>query len=445
MRILLLGCNHKTAPLAIRERVAFDDAKAAAALEQLRVHYPDSEAVLLSTCNRVELYLARPVHGHPRSEEVIDFLARFHGVPLADLTPLMYVHQNRTAVDHLLRVACSLDSLVLGETQILGQVRNAFRLAQERKTAGPVLARLCQDALGTGKRVYSETTLASGHVSVASIAVHFARQIFDRFSDKRVLLVGAGKMGEQTLARVAELKPAEVLVTNRSPERAERLASLYAGRAMPFGRLTEALAAADIVITSTGSTEPIIDHEMMAAVCKARRYRPIFLIDIAVPRDVQEAVGGMSQVYLYNIDDLQRAVADNLNERAAQIEQAERIVTQQTDQFMNWFRSRAVGPTIAALRERLAGLGADEVGWLLPKLTEASPRDRELIEQFAHRLINKVLHEPIQKLSAASREPDAGPADMYAQSLIQLFGLNVEGSPGAERVEGEDAQEKAAE
>src|SRR5438067_5587985 len=307
-RLLLIGLNHTTAPLEVREKVAFSREQARAALRSLREKFPDAEIALLSTCNRVELYISREVHGHPRAEQMAEFLAEFHATDAGQLKPHLYEKDGRDALEHLFTVASSLDSMVLGETQILGQVRGAYELAGESQTAGPTLNPLFQRAIAVGKQVMHETPLNEGRISIASVAVDYARRIFDTFDDKTVLCIGAGKMTQLVLRHFAQLAPKKQLISNRDPAKAEWLAARFAGEAVPFEFLADHLTLADIVISSTGATRPILTREQFDKILKARRYRPIFVIDIAVPRDVEPSVGELESVYLYNLDDLQKVV-----------------------------------------------------------------------------------------------------------------------------------------
>ena len=425
MRILVAGCNHKTAPLAIRERIAFDADSAARTLKAFAARFPQTESLLLSTCNRVEFYLARAAHSPPDHGQLLAFLADAHGLSIGELQPVMYQHDDEPAAAHLMAVTASLDSMVLGETQILGQVREAFRVAREAGTCGPVLSRLCQDALAAAKRIHTETGLSAGPISIASVAVQFARQIFASLADKTVMILGAGEMGELTLARLVELGPRQVLVVNRSRPRAEDLAARYRGEVVEWDRLDDALAWADIVITSTGSPQPILLPDRIRAAMKSRRFRPLFLIDIAVPRDVDPAVASIQHVYLYNIDDLQQTVDANADTRAGRLADARLILDQQVEAFMAWLRARAVGPTIAAFCKRLADLRAEELDWLMPKLADLSPHDRELVEQFSHRLVSKIMHDPVRTLTETCG-PDSAASDVYSQVLAKLFELKIE-------------------
>src|SRR5215213_6473020 len=290
-RLLLLGLNHATAPLGVREKLAFTPEQRTAALAALRQRYDGIEAVLLSTCNRVELYAARAVHGHPRPEEMVDFLASLRSIPAADFRQHLYHKAETGVVEHLFTVASSLDSMVVGETQILGQVREAYDAARDAGATGPVLNPLFQRAAAVGKQVMTETSIAEGRLSVASVAVDYARRIFDHFNDKTVLCIGAGKMTQLVARGFAGLKPKRLLCCNRDPAKAQRLAEPFGGEAVPFERLDEHLIAADVVVSSTGSSHPIITRARFETLLKQRRYRPIFLIDIAMPRDVEPSVG----------------------------------------------------------------------------------------------------------------------------------------------------------
>src|SRR5437867_935644 len=260
-RLLVVGLKHTTAPLEVREALVFDERQAADALRKLREKFPEAEAVLLSTCNRVEMYVARSVHGHPREEEMIEFLAGFHGLSAAPVASHFYRKADKAAAGHLFAVASSLDSMVLGETQIVGQVRGAYEIAQQTGAAGPMLNPLFQRALAVAKRVMSETALSEGRLSVASVAVDYARRIFDHFNDKTLLCIGAGKMGALVLQGFAALGPGKLILANRDPTRAEPLATQFQGQASGLEKLDEHLIAADIVISSTGSAHPIITRE----------------------------------------------------------------------------------------------------------------------------------------------------------------------------------------
>lgn len=437
-RLLLLGLNHTTAPLAVREKLAFSAAERDAAVAALRRRFPECEAVLLSTCNRVELFVARGGthhHPHPGVDELAGFLAETHGLAAEQFRPHLYHHAGRDAVRHLFRVAAALDSLVLGENQILGQVRDAYEAAAAAAATGAVLNPLFQRAVAVGKQVRAETALAEGRLSVASVAVDYARRIFETFADKTALCVGAGKMATLVLEHLVGLQPGRLLLCNRDVDRAAALAARFGGTPVPLAGLEDHLAAADIVVTSTGSADPIITRAMFERVLRKRRYRPVFLIDIAVPRDVEAAVGDLEQVYLYNVDDLQQVVAHTQQQRRAAVDAAERIVDRQVEAFAAWHRQRALGPTIDRLYQRSHQIAKDELERTLAKLSPAGQQDRALLEDLARRIVNKLLHRPVHALRQADPEHPEVP---YAHAMEKLFGL--EGAEAGDRVEGGDGR-----
>jgi glutamyl-tRNA reductase len=419
-RLMVLGLNHTTAPLAVREKLAFSAAQQRRAIQVFRERFGDAEVVLVSTCNRVELHCARPIHGHPRIEEIIEFLGEFHGIAPAQFSEHLYTHSEMEAVRHLFTVASSLDSMVLGETQILGQVRNAYDLACELKSAGPVLNPLFQRAIAVGRQVMRDTALTEGRVSVASVAVDYARQIFDRFDNKTVLSIGAGKMATLALAHFAMLKPGRLLICNRDLAKAQRLSERFEGQAVPLDGLSDHLVAADIVITSTGSSEPIITRAQFAGLLPARRYRTIFLIDIALPRDVEESVGDLENVYLYNLDDLQQVVARTHHERAGAVQVARTIVEQQVQDYAAWHRAREMGPLIDRLYKRSSQMAMDEVNRIITRLGHDGEEHRPQLEELARRIVNKLLHQPMQTL----RSTDGLHSPVTLGAMEKLFGLS---------------------
>ena len=420
-RLLLVGLNHTTAPLEVRETLVFDEQQAADALRKLREAFPEAEAVLLSTCNRVEMYVSRGVHGHPREEEMIEFLAASHGLPPVQVASHFYRKADKAAAAHLFSVASSLDSMVLGETQIVGQVRAAYDIAREIGAAGAMLNPLFQRALAIAKRVMSETALAEGRTSVASVAVDYARRIFDHFNDKTVLCIGAGKMGGLVLQGFAALGAGKLVLANRDPAKAQALATQFHGQASGLERLDEHLVAADIVISSTGSAHPIITRERFEHLVKQRRYRPIFIIDIAMPRDVEAAVGQIENVYLYNIDDLQQVVSDTQAQRAGAVEAARKIVDEQLEDFVAWNRTRELGPLIDQLYKRYHQVAQDEVSRAINKFGPLSAEQRQHFEELGRRIVNKLLHDPIQTL----KQSDSlhGQVGQYLHAMERLFRL----------------------
>ncbi|CAN5375808.1 glutamyl-tRNA reductase [soil metagenome] len=420
-RLLLIGLNHTTAPLAVRERFALTADRHREAIAAFRESFGQAEAVLLCTCNRVELYAARVTHGRPRTEEMLAFLAQFQQVPLDQITAHVYQKTDRSVVEHLFGVASSLDSMVLGETQILGQVRAAYDTSAQLSAAGTMLNPLFQRAIAVGKQVMHGTALAEGRLSVASVAVDHARQIFETFSDKTVLSIGAGKMATNVLQNFALLKPRDLLICNRDPAKASALADRFGGTAVPFEKLSDHLVAADIVISSTGATQPIITRKQFDSLRRRRRFRPIVLIDIAVPRDIEAGVGELDNVYLYNIDDLQQVVAGTLASRQDAIAAARSIVDKSVEEFLVWHRTRAAGPVIDQLYKQSHELAREELERTLHKLPNVSAEERAHLEDLARRIVNKLLHDPIKTLRDGSTSH--APASQYLHAMQKLFHL----------------------
>ena len=426
-RLALLGLNHVTAPLEVREKLTFDAEQGRAAVSAFRTERADSEIVLLSTCNRIELYTARPEHGELAAETAwADWLSRFIGsfrhAPVELFRTCLYHKTGPAAVEHLFNVAASLDSMVLGETQILGQVRQAYDTSRELGAAGPVLHPLFQRAAAVGKQVLSQTPIGEGRVSVASVAVDYARRIFDNFTDKTVLCVGAGKMSTLLLRHLADLRPKALIVCNRDVEKAKALAAQFQGVARDLTSLPDQLAAADIVVSGTGSPQPIMTRAMFEQVLKKRRYKPVFVIDIALPRDVEPAVGEMDNVYLYNMDDLQQAVAATRGQRGSAMDAAGKIVAEHVRQFTLAERARELGPSIDKLYRRYHTVAQEELARTLSKCVNVGPEEKAQIEECVRRLVNKVLHDPVRAL----RQSDAlhGDAGQYLHAMEKLFQLN---------------------
>jgi len=422
-RLLVLGLNHTTAPLDVRERLAFNAGQCEAALGQLREKFPGIEAVLLSTCNRVELYIARPLHGSPRQEEVAEFLADFHQLQVDSVRPCLYHKSEREMVKHLFNVACSLDSMVLGETQILGQVRSAYDLAVKVNVTGSLLNPLFQRAIAVGKQVMSQTPLAEGRVSVASAAVEYASRIFDHFSDKQVLCIGAGKMARLVLKSFEALAPKKLIIANRSEEPAKVLAEEFRAEVATLDKLDDLLSQVDVVITSTGSSRPIITAAQFSKLQRKRRFKPIFIIDIALPRDVEPGVGELENVYLYNLDDLQEVVSKTVAGRRESIDKASAIVNGAVHEFVRAHRVRILGPMIEQLYKRYHAVAQDELNRTLQKLPNATEAEKEHLQDLARRIVNKLLNEPVQALRRAD-DTHPGGGDQYAHAMQHLFRLS---------------------
>ena len=442
-RLLLLGLNHTTAPLEVRERLAFNTAQHRSAVTAFRARFSQCEGVLLSTCNRVELYVGREGHGRPSARELVEFLSDFHSVPMAAFEPHLYQKTDRDVVDHLFSVASSLDSMVLGETQVLGQVRGAYDASRELGAAGPMLNPLFQRAVAVGKQVMRDTPIAEGRLSVASVAVDYAKRIFERFDDKTVLCVGAGKMAGLVLQSLGALSPRRLLVCNRNPDRAAPLAARFNGQAVPFDRLGDHLVAADVVVSSTGSSHPIITRGLFEPLLRRRRYRPVFLIDIAVPRDVEPAVGKLDSVFLYNLDDLQQVVLATQGQRREAVDAARAIVSTNVEEFLAWHRQRELGPTIERLKSHYHAVAQEELARTLNKLPNVSESEKAHLEELTRRLVNKLLHAPLQTLRH-SDSPHVGVSGAYVHAVEKLFGLGEAGTVEAEAVRRDDDVAHAA-
>lgn len=425
--ILMIGVNHRTARLELRERLALEGDRLDAAYERLGQMFADTERVIVHTCNRTELYIARPAYTPPTAEQVIEFLSGFCGVDRAALQAASIHHENEQAVGHLFRVAAGLDSMVLGERQVLGQIKRAYEDAHGRGVVGAVLHKIFQTAISTARRVRHETGIDSGRVSVGSVAVDFARQIFDRFDDKTVVGIGAGEMAKLTLRHLEGLSPEKLWLVNRTPQRAAAMArsiGLDASRGGPraFDDLGQLLIEADIVLTSTSATSPIITAQRCHLLMRSRRNRPLFIIDLALPRDVEPSVGSMRNVYLFNLDDLQRVVSGTYAQQADEVEHCQSLLNEAVGVCLHEVRHRDAGQLIKQLRERLHEMGAIEQQRTLRKLEVAEPRDAaKIVEEHSRRLINKILHLPLSAMDPRDR---GAPLSFYAAALRKLFYLD---------------------
>jgi glutamyl-tRNA reductase len=421
MKLAVVGCSFRQTPVGLRERLAFDPIRLERALDELGSRY-GCEVVILSTCNRVELYLARvdaPVA--PDAALIAEFLAELHGLAADDILPHLYERRSAEAVRHLFRVVASLDSLILGEGQIAGQVKRAFESSEQRAAVGPLLHTLFRHARRVARRVRTETGIGQGHVSVSSVAVDYVRQVFDHFDDKTVLIIGAGKMGELTLRHLRRLCPRRILVTNRSPEKAESMAQAAGGAAVAWEKLDDALAKADIVLSTTGAPEPIVTLPRYERVRAWRGGRPVVILDIAVPRDFDPAIHDGDQTCLFNIDDLKRLRERTLKERMRHVEAAEAIVDQERDRFLEDWARRRNGPVIARLTADFEAKRRAIVAQLLGRLNgRLNDADRAYIEGAFRLLQNQFLHGPI---TALTEEPHEGGRHTLLEALRKLFRL----------------------
>lgn len=431
MHIAAIGVNHKTACLDVREQVALADESARGLLDRLLARPEVGEAVAVSTCNRTEVYVTGPEL--PLRGPVLEELCAVSGVCLDDLGESVYYLEDVAAVDHLFAVASSLDSMVLGEAQILHQLKESYHLAEEADATGAVLNKLFRRSFEVGKRVRSETRIGESSISIASVSVDLARNVFGDLVPRTVLVVGAGEMAELVLTHLRGHGVTRVRVANRTYERAVELAGRFAGEAVRYESLEEHLALVDIVITSTGASRPIITKADMERVMKGRRNRPIFLVDIAVPRDVEAAVSHVYNAYLYDIDDLQAVAASNLDERKQEAVSARAIVEQEVVAFRAWLRSLEVVPTMVDLRRWATGVKDEELQKHLARMPDLTDDQREKVAALAHALVNKFLHPATVRVKAAAEEEDGY---RYAESLRELFGLDDQ-APAGPPVDGE--------
>ncbi len=402
MPLIALGLNHQTAPLALRERVALDAGQLPAALDGLGAVPGVEEAALLSTCNRTEVY-AQVAEG--RENAVAEWLARHHGLAPDTLSAYLYQHTGEDAVRHLFRVATGLDSLVLGEPQILGQVKEAWQAARSQQRLRTPLDRLFQQSFSVAKRVRTDTRIGAHPVSVAYAAVRLARQVFSELDRATVLLVGAGDTIELAARHLVDAKAKRLLVANRTLEHAQALASRHGGYALPLTELERHLPEADIVITATASREPILRRAAVQAALKARKHRPMFLLDLAVPRDIEASVAELADVYLYTVDDLEQVIEENRASRREAAEQAQAIIDLQVEHFMAWWRAQGRQDALKVLRSR--GEAAREDALARAREQLALGKDpNEVLALLAHQLTNKLLHAPSAALRQAALDGD---------------------------------------
>ena len=421
--LFVSGVNHRTAPVELRELLAVDEDKLREILRHAQVTGVMSEIMILSTCNRVEVYGVADATQEARNL-AFGLLCQQRGVAPASVEPLLYTMTEGEAVHHCFRVASSLDSMILGEPQILGQVKDAFGLAQQCRTIGPLLHGLMTQAFSVAKKVRTETGVARHAVSVSFAAVELAKKIFGGLQGKSILLIGAGKMGEQAARYLVDQGVFPLYVANRTWSRALELSRALPGTAVPFEQCLEVLARVDIVITSTGAPEPIIRKEDVRQIVHTRRSQPLFFIDIAVPRDVEPGVNDLEDVFCYDIDDLRQVVEANLRERLRDAQQAEALVEREVGKFLSRLKDLEVVPTIVSLREKLEAIRQGEVAKTLARLPDASPETRAAIEALSGAIVNKILHAPTVKLRESSRR---GRGRRWAVMVSELFGLGGSG------------------
>jgi glutamyl-tRNA reductase len=413
------GMSHLTAPVDVRERLALEEAKVRDILADLSGKNGLGEVMILSTCNRVEVYGVAEAPGEAR-QEAFRRLGASRDLPLRDIEPLLYMKTEAEAVRHVFRVAASLDSMLVGEPQILGQVKEAFALAQSANSVGPLLHSLMSQAFAVAKKVRTETEVGRHAVSVSFAAVELGKKIFGGLEDKAVLLVGAGEMAELAARHLMEQGARPVYVANRTLERGQELARSLGGTAVPFDQLFPIMASVDIVIASTAAPEPIIGAADVQRVLHARRARPLFLIDIAVPRNVEAAVNDLEDAFCYDVDDLRSVIDSNLRERQREAQRAEALVAREVDRFAARLKELEVTPTILALRDKLESIRRAEVDKALSRLAGADEETRRVLEALSQSIVNKILHAPMVKLRDSSR---AGHGHSWIETISELFGL----------------------
>lgn len=418
--LILVGVNHKTTPVEIREKLAFTQVKIEASLSQLVSSPEIIENIILSTCNRVEIY-ARVENTDRGIQLLQDFICDYHGISRGNLDQYFYSYCDNQAVEHLFRVSSSLDSMVLGEAQILGQVKDAYSTARSFSSTGMVLNQLFEKAFNVAKKVREETGISERGVSISSAAVELAKKIFEDLENHSVMLVGTGEMAELAAKHLISYGVKTVYVASRTYERAAALAKSLNGCALDFESFKEEMHRADIIITSTAAPTFIINEEMISTAIQKRKNKPIFLIDIAVPRDIAPEVNELENVYLYDIDDLQNVVNANMEERQKEAESAMEIINQEVTKFNYWFSTLDAIPTIVEMRNRAEGMRAFEVDKTLKNMEHLSSDDKEAINQLTQSLVKKILHKPTINLKKKTQSHDG---HIYLKAIRDLFHLD---------------------
>jgi glutamyl-tRNA reductase len=422
MELALIGVSHKTAPVEVRERLAFPSDKIQSALASLLKRTQAAEAMILSTCNRVEI-----VAQGPDAQLVQDFICEYHQIPADAISKHLYSYTNAEAIRHLFRVTASLDSMMVGEPQILGQVKEAYRLASDAGTIGSSLSPLLDRAFAVAKRVRAETGISQSAVSISYAAVELARKIFGDLAGKTVMIIGASKMGELAAKHLRRNGVASVLVTNRTFERAVEIAKIFEGAAIPFEHFADHIDRADIVISSTGAPHFVITRPLAEQVIRNRKNKPVFFIDIAVPRDVDPTVNDIDNVFVYDIDDLQQVIDSNMKERIKEAGRAEEIVDHEVRAFCTRMQSREVAPTIVQLRDAVEKIRREEIERHRKLFRDMSPEQQETalaaIDQVTQSLMNKILHHPISLMKEMAADPEGAE---FIETVRKIFNIKVQ-------------------
>jgi len=425
MNIQVLGCSHHVADAAIREKIAFSPAEIPSFLSAFYEAFSQAEALLLSTCNRTELYT---LGGHPdllpSRKEMINLVAQQKAIAPEQLDRSMFHHRDEGAIKHLFAVSSSLDSMVVGESQILSQVKQAYELAVEMRTSTPLIHQTFDSAIRVARRVSNETDIHKNRVSVPSIAINvLAKQIFERLGNKQILVLGAGEMAEESLTYLKAEDANNITVANRTLEKAHQLAERFGGKTIPWSNILSEIASSDLVISTTGAAQPIVTLADFKSIQGARKLKPLFILDLAIPRDFENSVGSEADVYLYSLDDLQAECERSLKNRKSQWPKALGIVDQETGRFYKDLRRRASGSTIASLKKQANELRDDELKRLLNRLEAASDKDKKQIEIAFNRLVNKILHPPLESIREESDADQTGAPGGLLEAMKQLFKL----------------------
>lgn len=422
MHIVAVGLNYRTAPVEVRERFTFDEKDLSLALQQLKKTNSVLEGVIVATCNRTEMYVVVD-RLHMCGYFIRSFMEKWFGISREEFTKHLYIYENEQAIRHLFRVTSGLDSMVIGETQILGQVKQAFLCAQQEKATGTWFNELFKHAITVGKRAHSETSIGEAAVSVSYAAVELGKRIFGSFSNKKVMILGAGKMSELTVQHLYANGAEEVIVANRTFLRAEELAKKFQGTACTMEQAFSRLHEVDILISSTGAKDFVISVDMIKESMKRRKARPLFMIDIAVPRDIDPAISDMSNVYLYDIDDLEGVVETNLEMRRMEAAKIDAFIEEEMITFQQWLKTLGVRPVIRALQEKANTVHEDTLESLFNKLPELDDRQRKVIRRLTKSMLNQITHEPINQIKEMAAEKNADDALLM---FTKMFGLEDE-------------------
>jgi glutamyl-tRNA reductase len=434
MDVLVIGINHRTAPVEIREKFSFSEEEMEGSLRRVLEHSEFTENMILSTCNRVEIYTTT----RDTEKGIVtlkNFLAHYHGVSLDEFEKCLYVHLGRAAIRHIFRVASSLDSMVVGEPQILGQIKEAHTFASHHNASGIILNRLLHRAFHVAKRVRTETEIGTSAVSISYAAVELAKKIFGSLEGKVVMLVGAGEMAELAARHLVAGGVQKVVVVSRSYQRAVNLAMSFHGEAIEFEGFHEQLKGVDIVISSTGASHYILHPEDVVGMIKARKNKPMFFIDIAVPRDVDPRVNEIENVYLYDIDDLQEVVDANKDRRAREARRAEEIVEEEVHKFTQWYTSLEVVPAIVSLRGKFEEIRQGELNKYLSSAAQMTTQEKRSLEALTSAIVKKILHDPITFLKRPHLNSDT---NVYVEAVRKLFKLETEEPEETKRQGGDE-------